>query len=128
MHILPNISRSKDNQTMKFGQLIEYNMRNFFLEKSYAKCDGETVPRPFSIKSKLYLWINRVKFFTICFYCMPSSELSKIIGNKPQTTHYIIISEVKHLSCCILLTDQISLSGCLYFMRYWATYVLLISF
>ena len=33
-HILPNISRSKRNQTMKFGQLIEYNMRNTFLENS----------------------------------------------------------------------------------------------
>ena len=26
--ILPNISRNKGNQTMKFGQLVEYNMRN----------------------------------------------------------------------------------------------------
>ena len=25
MHVLPNISGSKDNQTMKAGQLIEYN-------------------------------------------------------------------------------------------------------
>ena len=31
IHILRNISRSKDNQEMKFGQLIEYNMRNIFL-------------------------------------------------------------------------------------------------
>ena len=31
VHILPNISRSKGNQTVKFGQLIEYNMRNIFL-------------------------------------------------------------------------------------------------
>ena len=31
MHILPDISRSKGNQTMKFGQLIEYNIRNIFL-------------------------------------------------------------------------------------------------
>ena len=30
-HILANILRSKGNQTMKFGQLIEYNMRNIFL-------------------------------------------------------------------------------------------------
>ena len=37
---------------MKFGQLIECNMRNIFLEKSYAKCDGETGPRPFSEKLK----------------------------------------------------------------------------
>ena len=25
MHILSNISQNKDNQAMKFGQLIEYN-------------------------------------------------------------------------------------------------------
>ena len=36
-HLLANISRSKDNQTMKLGQLIENNMRNIFLEKLYAK-------------------------------------------------------------------------------------------
>ena len=33
IHIWPNISRSKDKLTMKFGQLIEYNTRNIFLEK-----------------------------------------------------------------------------------------------
>ena len=53
IHILPNISRSKDNQTMKFGQLIECNMRNIFLQKSYTKCSGETSPRPFSEKLNL---------------------------------------------------------------------------
>ena len=38
---------------MKFGQLIKYNMTNIFVEKSYTKCAGETIPRPLSIKSKL---------------------------------------------------------------------------
>ena len=42
-----NISRSKDNQAMEPGQIIEYNLRNIFLEKSYTKCGGETIPRPF---------------------------------------------------------------------------------
>ena len=32
IHILTNISRRKDNQTMKFGQLIECTMRTSFLE------------------------------------------------------------------------------------------------
>ena len=27
-----NISQSKDNHTMKFGQVIEYNKRNIFFE------------------------------------------------------------------------------------------------
>ena len=48
IHILPNISRSKGNQTMKFCQLIEYGMRNIFLEKSFLKYGGGTIPRPFS--------------------------------------------------------------------------------
>ena len=30
--ILPNITRSKDNQIMKFGQLIKYNVRNVFFK------------------------------------------------------------------------------------------------
>ena len=38
IYILPNNSRSKDNQIMKFGQLIGYNVRNIFLlEKSHRK-------------------------------------------------------------------------------------------
>ena len=33
-HLLPNVLLSKeDNQAMKFGQLIEYNMRNTFPQK-----------------------------------------------------------------------------------------------
>ena len=44
IYILPDISRSKGNQTMKFGQLIECNMRNIFLEKSYTKLVEKLVP------------------------------------------------------------------------------------
>ena len=39
IHILPKISRCKDNQTIKFGQLIEYNMINIFLEIPHPKFD-----------------------------------------------------------------------------------------
>ena len=59
IHILLNISRSKSNQAMKFGQLIEYNMRNIFIEKSYTKCAGETIPRPLSKKSKLSISLDQ---------------------------------------------------------------------
>ena len=45
IHILPNISRSKFNQTIKFGWLKEYNMRKVFLEALYTNCGGETIPR-----------------------------------------------------------------------------------
>ena len=59
IHILTNISRSKDNQAMKCVQLTEYDMRNIFLEKLYIKCDGETIPRLFSKKSKLKISLDQ---------------------------------------------------------------------
>ena len=45
--------KNKGNQTMKFGQLIEYNMRSIFPEKPYLKCGAETAARAFPNKSKL---------------------------------------------------------------------------
>ena len=54
---IANISRSKDNQSMKFGHLIECNTRKKCLEKSCTKCDGETTPRPFYKKSKLSIFL-----------------------------------------------------------------------
>ena len=44
---------------MKFSQLREYNIRNVLLEKSYIKCGGETIPRPFSKKSKLSISLDQ---------------------------------------------------------------------
>ena len=43
---------------MKFGKLIEYNMKNIVLEKPYIKCGRETIPRPFSQKSKLSISLD----------------------------------------------------------------------
>ena len=37
IHILPNILGSKGNQAMKFGQLIECNMRNIFVKKNHTQ-------------------------------------------------------------------------------------------
>ena len=59
MHMLPNISRSKGKQAMKIGQLIKCNMGNIFVEKSYTKCAGETIPRPLSKKSKLSISLDQ---------------------------------------------------------------------
>ena len=44
---------------MKFCQFVEYKMRNIFLEKSYRKCGAETIPRPFSKKSKLNISLDQ---------------------------------------------------------------------
>ena len=37
IHILLNISKRKSNLTMKYGQLIEYNETNTFLQTSWRK-------------------------------------------------------------------------------------------
>ena len=37
IHILPNISRGKGNQTIKFGQLMQYSMKNIFLQSLCRK-------------------------------------------------------------------------------------------
>ena len=59
IYILPNTSRSKDDQAMKFGQLIEHNMRNIFVEETYTKCAGETISRLSSKKSKLSISVDQ---------------------------------------------------------------------
>ena len=59
IHILPNIWRRKADQTMAFGQLIDYKMRSIFLEKSYTKCGRETSPRSFTEKLKLSISLNQ---------------------------------------------------------------------
>ena len=73
---MPNVWRIKGNQTMKFDQLIDYNVRNIFLEKSYTKYDGETSPRPFSEKWKLSICLDqepKVSYSLFLFYAKPEA-------------------------------------------------------
>ena len=62
------------------------------LPKLYTKYAGETSPRLFSENQNwAYLWITSLKFYTVCFYCMPSWGLSKDIETKLQTTCFYLI-------------------------------------
>ena len=57
---------------MKFGQLIEYNMRNIFLEKLYTKCGGETSRRFFyGLKLKLSISLDQEfkVFYSLFLLC-----------------------------------------------------------
>ena len=58
-YILPKIPRSKGNRAIKIVQLIDYNMTNIFLEKSYTKYVAESIPKPFSRQSKLSISLNQ---------------------------------------------------------------------
>ena len=42
--MLPNISKIKDNQAMKFGHLIKHNMRNIFFNNYTENETGRLVP------------------------------------------------------------------------------------
>ena len=43
IHILPNISRSKGNQAIKFSHLIAYKVRNILLQNSRRNVTGRLV-------------------------------------------------------------------------------------
>ena len=53
---LTNISRSKGNRTMKFGQLMEHNKQIIFLQKSYKKLGWETSSWPVFVFFKSFVW------------------------------------------------------------------------
>ena len=78
-HILPNISRSKSNQTMKFDHLIEYNMKNTFLKNHLQNVVENLVPETFrKNQNSVYLWINSLKYYNVCFYCLSKLRSTKI--------------------------------------------------
>ena len=77
IHILPNISRSKGNQTIKLDQLIECNMRHICLEKLYAKCDWETSPRTFSENFNLSISLDQ-KSKVLCSLYLLHAKLRAI--------------------------------------------------
>ena len=47
VYILANLSRSKENQIMKFSQVIEYNMRRIFFKNRTENETGRLVPHLF---------------------------------------------------------------------------------
>ena len=141
IHILPNISASKDNQSMKLSQLIEYIVRKIF-SQNYAENEVGTLgPDPFLFFNKTLdkvkasgqdlsfniFWqtstwtYNKNKFIT--FQTVDPEICSMLIFHKrfcDQPLHLILrsIFQEKYFSYYILLSDQISLFHCLYFLKY----------
>ena len=116
IHIFTNIWRSKDNQAMKSDRLIEYNMKNIFLEKSYSKWGGETIVRPFSKKSKLSIYTPRIIEiywnWAVDYLLLPHTKLFKKTKRSLELVSLRHFLHEKCFSCCVLLPDQISLSCC----------------
>ena len=128
---------------MKFGQLMEQNQRNVFLQKSYKKWGREASCRPLFVFPKCFI-LGKKKCSAAWLHCI--SIALKLAYNKNKLfktldywsrdkfnfdfsdkfLHHIlhIIFQQKCSSYYNLLTDQISLSGWLYFLRYWSVYAL----
>ena len=72
--ILPNISRNKDNHTIRKWNLIECNMSKIIFEKSDTNCGGE--------KKWANIWINSLNFYSVCCIVSPSRWIPKYIETK----------------------------------------------
>ena len=142
--MLTAILRSKCNQTIQFGQLIECNLRNIFLEEKNV--EEELFPDSFlKIQKSVYLWINILSFiyfvFTVCqvedsrnwlkLCCRALAFTSNkaFLKNQKRSGTSLPVSFStrflkKNSSCYIILSEQISRSGCLYFVKFWAICVL----
>ena len=67
---------------MKFGQLIENNMRNIFLEKSYTKCEGDASLTSFykKLKSRISLDQESEMLYSL-FHCIFKGSFTTIYSN-----------------------------------------------
>ena len=132
---------------MKFGQLIKHNTRNISLPKIMQKWRRKTSFRllfgfkkaSFKLKgTSQHLSFNISWKISTCSYIKTNLKTFQTVDPETYSIlifyrrirdllfHYILrmISQEKYFSFYILLTDQISLSGCLCFLRYWTICVL----
>ena len=90
---MPNISWSNGNQTMKFGQL-NVTWETFFLKNHPQNVMEKLVPEPF-LKNEnwAYLWINSLKFYTVCFFVVWQVEgYRNILKLSCRTCFHLILS------------------------------------
>ena len=132
---------------MKFGQLIEYNKKNIFLQKLCRKWGRKTSSRPLFIFYNCLIWGKRKWSATLFQYISIALNLPYNKNKLYKTLDYwsrdmlnfnfsekglglvsppyfVYDFSRKMFKCYTLLTDQISLSDCLYFSRHWVICVL----
>ena len=133
---------------MKFGQLIEYNKRNIFFFKNHAENEaGRLVSDLFKFFKETLCQVkagglqvsfnifrqpatsHKIKTNCIKLQTIDPELFFILIFQKSvwkQFLHQILcmISLDKCFPCYILLTNQVSFSDCVYFLRYWETCVL----
>lgn len=115
INALPDISKRKSHQTMEDGQSIKYNGRNIFLQRSCGHRQGDQFlicpPLEHTIKTNCMKQnVDPGIWSTLIF---PKRFQRQFLCN---ILHMIF--KAKCVSCYILLSDKISLCGCLYLSKY----------
>ena len=75
IHILSNIARSEGKQTVKFGQSIEYNMRNISWKNHIQNMVKLVLDSFIKDQDWTYLWINSLKVLKFVFLVQVCSNL-----------------------------------------------------
>ena len=94
---MSNISRSKSNQSMKFGQLIEHKLRNICFCKIMQRNVLENLlldPFP-KIQIWTYFLVNSPKVYTVYFFWMPSWGLSNYMKTELLLPHVKLFKKLK---------------------------------
>ena len=124
---------------MTFAQLVDYDKKNIFLQKSSRKWGRKTSSRPLfdfskrfiyeveasglQISFNIFRWLltshtMKINFRLLVLRYAQFSFFRKVSENSFSSTICVSFFKRKCFSCCILLTDKISLSDCFYFLRY----------
>ena len=95
IHMLSKITKSKDNQAMKFGQLIKGKMIYIYIYilKTHTKNVVEKLVTDsfINIQNWEHLWISCLKYYKFFFIVCPSFGLPKYIKTKMLTTCFGLI-------------------------------------
>ena len=113
IHVLLNITRREGNQTMKFGQLIEYNTGKFFSKKSNTKCGREHNPKPLCKKLKFSISLNQNSemlynlflLYTQVEICHKSRYWPNFIASSPLLLE--LLSNICIVIICLAVCDVI---------------------
>ena len=110
------------------NQFPTFQTSFYFFRKALHEVKGSGLQFSFNIFQQHSIWYtiktNCVKLQTIGPEIWSIQTFQKRV--QEQFLHYNLseIFREKSYSCYILLADRISLSGCLYFLRFWAICVL----
>ena len=77
VHILPNISISTVNQTMKLGRVIVHNISKK-PQKNHTQNVVEIIVSDPKNQNRAYLWIKRLNIYRVCFSNMSKLRTTKI--------------------------------------------------